>query len=284
MKVVTVQLQKSFNVSLCDAGEESYKSGDIVVVRTKEGTQLGEVITGALKRSSEVYPKPGYKIERLATEEDFKMAEEDLRKAAEAFKVCKQKIVSLGLPMKLLDVQFAPAGEKVTFFFTAENRVNFRELVKQLAAEFHTRVELRQVGARNEAQKIGGVGCCGRPICCASFLPRFEPVTIRMAKDQGLSLEPAKISGLCGRLLCCLSFEAGTYADQLKKLPKQGSRVSTPYGEGRVIKLNPLEPSLVVELEEGRRMTFTPEEIRKKGKSDDITKKNSSEEIKKKSK
>lgn len=266
MKIVTVQLEKSFSTFVCDAGEGTYKIGDVVVLETSEGPQLGQVICDCLRTTEGSFPHPKYRVVRVATEEDIRKDEGENKKAAEALRICKQEIEKLQLPMKLLDVKFAPGGDKVTFFFTAETRVNFRDLVKQLAAEFHTRVELRQVGARNEAQKIGGVGCCGRPICCASFLSRFDPVTIRMAKDQGLSLEPAKISGLCGRLLCCLSYEAETYSDMLKNLPKQGSRVITPLGEGKAVKLNVIDQTVVVELEEGRRVTVGHDEIKEKPK------------------
>ena len=273
MRVVTVQLRKSFNTFLCETGDEQYRTGDIVVVQTDDGFELGQVIGDIIRRSTGKYPKPRYKVVRSATKEDREKADDEIKRDMEALKICKQKIEQIGLPMKLLDVKFTPGDEKVTFFFTAENRVNFRELVKQLAAEFHTRVELRQVGARNEAQQIGGVGCCGRPVCCASFLPRFEPVTIRMAKDQGLSLEPAKISGLCGRLLCCLAFEAGTYAEQLKMMPKPGNRVTTSYGEGKVLKVNVLDQSLVIDLEEGRRMTLPLADVKKKTRSEEEKKK-----------
>ena len=266
MKTVTVQLQKSFSTIICDAGEAHYKAGDVVVVETGEGQQLGTIICDCCRSGAESYPKPKNRVLRMAGEADVQRDEEENKRAAEALRICKHEIEALQLPMKLLDVQFAPGGEKVTFFFTAETRVNFRDLVKQLAAQFHTRVELRQIGARNEAQKIGGVGCCGRPICCASFLTRFDPVTIRMAKDQGLSLEPAKISGLCSRLLCCLSYEAESYSDLLKNLPKQGSRVLTNEGEGKVVKLNVIEQTVVLELEEGRRITVTPDAIREKAK------------------
>ena len=284
MKVVTVQLRKSFNTFLCETGGEHYRTGDVVVVQTSDGYELGKVICDALRRSADTYPKPKYKVVRLATEEDLAREDDDIKRGTEALKICKQRIEQLALPMKLLDVKFAAGGEKVTFFFTAENRVNFRELVKQLAAEFQARVELRQVGARNEAQEIGGVGCCGRPICCASFLPRFEPVTIRMAKDQGLSLEPSKISGLCGRLLCCLAFEAGTYAEQLKKMPKPGNRVTTSYGDGKVLKANVLAQSLVIDLEEGRRMTLPLADVKKKTRHEEEKKKGKPEESRNKAK
>jgi cell fate regulator YaaT (PSP1 superfamily) len=166
--------------------------------------------------------------------------------------------------MKLVDASFQSNGDKITFFFIAENRVNFRELVKQLASEFHTRIEMRQIGARNEAKMRGGVGCCGLPICCASFLPDFEPVTIRMAKDQGISLDSAKISGLCGRLLCCLAYESDTYSELNKDLPKCGSRVMTAHGEGKVVKLNVISQTLLIETEDNRLITIKANELKNK--------------------
>jgi len=190
--------------------------------------------------------------------------EEEEKKVAEAMKKCKEKAEHLGLPMKVVGVDFQSGGEKITFFFTAETRINFRELVKQLASEFHARIEMRQIGARNEAKMMGGVGCCGLPLCCVSFLPDFEPVTIRMAKDQGLSLDPTKISGLCGRLLCCLEYEASTYSEFLKDLPKCGSRIVTSSGEGKVIKQNVLSKTLLVAFDDGRLLTIKVEEIKEK--------------------
>jgi len=264
MRVADVQLNKRFIIYRCDAGDENYKAGDVVVVDTKEGPQIGKIISDVLRMNAETFPKPTYKILRKVTFVDKEKEKEEEKRAAEALKIGKQKVETLNLPMKLLDVSFASGGGKITFFFTAESRINFRELVKQLAAEFHTRIELRQIGARNEAKLMGGVGCCGRPICCASFLSNFEPVTIRMAKDQALSLDPAKISGLCGRLLCCLAYESDTYNGLKKELPKNGSRVMTAYGEGKVIKVNVISRTLLIELADSRRITIKADELKKK--------------------
>lgn len=261
MKAVNVQLHKHFTVYLCDASEGNYKIADEVMVDTKEGPQLGTIISESPGIHPGLFPnKPIWKVLRKATDEDRKKIEGREKKAAEALRICKQKAEHLNLPMKLVDVSFQSG--KITFFFTAESRVNFRDLVKQLAAEFHTRIEMRQVGARNEAKMMGGIGCCGRSVCCATFLRDFEPVTIRMAKDQGLSLDPAKISGLCGRLLCCLAYESDTYTGFKKDLPKCGSRLMTSYGEGKIVKVNVLAQTLLVELEEGRQLTLKVEEFK----------------------
>ncbi|MBN2467226.1 MAG: stage 0 sporulation protein [Deltaproteobacteria bacterium] len=261
MKIVHVQLKGRFVVYRCDAGEESYKPGDFVVVLTKTGEKIGTVISKPLERNPEHFPAPANKVLRLATDEDRKRQEEEEKRQSEALKICRQKVGQLNLPMKLVDADFAPGGEKVTFFFIAESRVNFRDLVKQLASELHMRIEMRQIGARNVAQTIGGIGCCGRPLCCTSFLSNFDPVSIRMAKDQGLSLDPAKISGLCGRLLCCLSYECRTYEELKKNLPAVNSRVMTVYGGAKVLKVNVIAQTVNVELEDGRQLSIASEDI-----------------------
>jgi len=262
MRAIKVQLVKRHIIFKCEVKEGNYKIGDFVMVDTKGGIQMGRIVSDPWEIAPPISFKPGYKVLRLATADDLQKKEEEGKKAAEAIKVCKEKIEQLELPMKLVDVSFQPGGQKITFFFVAGSRINFRELVKQLATELHSRVEMRQIGARNEAKMRGGVGCCGRPICCASFLPDFEPVTIRMAKDQGVSLDPAKISGLCGRLLCCLSYEAKAYHELNEGLPKCGTRVMTAYGEGKVSKLNIIAQTILVELEDGRQVTIKADELK----------------------
>jgi cell fate regulator YaaT (PSP1 superfamily) len=267
-RVLSVRIDRRHVVLRCEAKEGNYKIGDSVLIDTKEGTQIGSVILEPRELSSELFGKPVCKVLRVVTEEDLQKQAEEEKKGVEALKICEQKIERLDLPMKLVDVRFHPRGDKITFFFTAESRVNFRDLVKQLAAEFHAQIEMRQIGARNEAKTMGGVGCCGRPICCASFLEDFDPVTIRMAKDQGLSLDPAKISGLCGRLLCCLAYESEGYAELIKTLPKGGSTVKSVHGEGRVVKLNVLAQSVTLELADGRQMVVRADELRAKDTKD----------------
>ena len=265
MRTVPVKLEKRHIVLSCEVKDGNYQPGDFVVVETKEGLQMGRVLCEPRDRSTAIFPKPANSVLRLATEEDCKKYDEEERRSSEAIKKCKEKAEQLELPMKIVGANFQSGGEKIVFFFTAETRVNFRDLVKQLASEFHARIEMRQIGARNEAKMMGGVGCCGLPLCCVSFLPDFEPVTIRMAKDQGLSLDPSKISGLCGRLLCCLEYEEGTYSEFLKDLPRCGSRIATPFGEGKIIKQNALSKTLLVEFEDGRQITIKPGEIKEKG-------------------
>jgi cell fate regulator YaaT (PSP1 superfamily) len=264
MRTTNVQIKNRYTVYTCDATEGNYKIDDVVMVDTRdEGIQLGKVISEPRERNADIFAEPVRKVLRVATDADLQKMEDERKKAAEALKACKQKIEKLHLPMKLVDVGFRAGGEKITFYFIAESRVNFRELVKQLASELHTRIEMRQIGARNEAKMKGGVGCCGRPICCASFLPDFEPVTIRMAKEQGLSLDPTKISGLCGRLLCCLGYEAETYSELSKGLPKVGSRVMTAYGEGKVSKVNVIAQAALIELEDRRQVSVKVDELKK---------------------
>ena len=261
MRVVSVQLKNCYLTIRCDTKGRNYKPGDLVMVETKEGIQMGKVLSEPWEMNETLFARPKGRILRLANAKDLQKIEEQDKKVAEALKICKQKIEELELPMKLVDVSFHDEG-KITFYFVAETRINFRELVKRLASELHTRIEMRQIGARNEAKMRGGVGCCGRPVCCASFLRDFEPVTIRMAKDQGFSLDPAKISGLCGRLLCCLAYEADTYSELIKKLPKCGSRVMTAYGEGKVSKLNVIAQKILIELEDGRQITIKADELK----------------------
>ena len=261
MNVVNVQLLNRFIVYGCDAADGNYRVGEEVMVDAEEGPQLGTIISPWPGINPAICPhKQMRKVLRRATDDDRKKSDAKEKRGEEALRICKQKAEQLHLPMKLVDVSFQSG--KITFSFIAESRVNFRDLVKQLASEFHTRIEMRQIGARNETKMKGGVGCCGRPICCAAFLHDFEPVTIRMAKDQGLSLDPAKISGLCGRLLCCLAYEAETYSQLNKENPKCGSRINTPYGAGRVLKVNVIARTLLIELEEGRQITIGTDELK----------------------
>ncbi|MDN5378799.1 MAG: hypothetical protein PWQ76_1054, partial [Clostridiales bacterium] len=175
---------------------------------------------------------------RVATEKDMKIVEQNKKKEVDARKICEEKIAAHGLNMKLVDVECTFDNNKLLFYFTAENRVDFRELVKDLAAVFRTRIELRQIGVRDEAKMLGGLGVCGRPFCCRTFLGEFQPVSIKMAKEQGLSLNPTKISGTCGRLMCCLKYEQDTYEELLKTMPKVGAYVDTPVGKGYVEEIN----------------------------------------------
>jgi len=222
--------------------------GDKVIVETVRGIEMGEVAIPA----KDIEPDPNRelkKVLRKATEEDLKHAEENRKKEAAAFNICNEKIAAHKLEMKLIDVEYTFDNNKILFYFTAEGRIDFRELVKDLAAVFRTRIELRQIGVRDEAKMLGGLGVCGRPFCCATHLGEFQPVSIKMAKEQGLSLNPSKISGTCGRLMCCLKYEQPAYEELLKITPKVGAIVNTLEGRGVVTESNPLTGMLKISLD-----------------------------------
>ena len=227
-----------------------YKINDYVIVETANGLSLGRVSRGNHAVKEELVVSPLKKVVRKATEKDLKKAEENKVKENEAFEICLEKIEEQKLEMKLIKVENAFDGSKITFFFTADGRVDFRELVKILAAQFHTRIELRQIGIRDEARLLGGIGICGQPYCCKQFLEDFQPVSIKMAKEQGLSLNPTKISGSCGRLMCCLKYEQNAYDDLIKITPPVGSTVKTPDGVGIVIDANLITGNLIIKPKE----------------------------------
>ncbi|MCD7771506.1 MAG: stage 0 sporulation family protein [Oscillospiraceae bacterium] len=223
--------------------------GTRVIVETARGVECGNVVlANKMVEDSEIVP-PLKTIIRVATEDDFKQIERNRIKEADAADICERKIAHYGLKMNLVDVECTFDNSKLLFYFTAENRVDFRELVKDLASVFHTRIELRQIGVRDEAKMMGGLGVCGRQFCCASFLGEFQPVSIRMAKEQGLSLNPTKISGACGRLMCCLKYEQDGYEELLKITPKVGALVNTPSGKGTVTDANLISGKITVKLD-----------------------------------
>ena len=238
--VIGVRFTEVGKVYYFDPGDIEVVNGEKVIVETARGVEFGEVVLEAKEISEKSIVKPLKKVIKKADEKDYKKLEKNTKKEKEAFEVCEQKIKKHDMPMKLIDVEYTFDGGKIVFYFTAEGRVDFRELVKDLAAIFKTRIELRQIGVRDEAKKIGGLGPCGRPACCNEFLGDFQPVSIKMAKEQNLSLSPTKISGLCGRLMCCLNFEQEHYHDMRKKLPRVGSVVKTPDGDAEVVETNPL--------------------------------------------
>ena len=209
--------------------------GDGVIVETTRGIEYGTVVLTGKEIDEEEFNMPIKSILRKATAEDRATAEENKKKAKEAFSVCLEKIAANNLDMNLVDVEYTFDRNKVLFYFTADGRVDFRQLVKDLVAVFRTRIELRQIGVRDESKLLGGFGICGRPLCCSQFLGDFEPVSIKMAKEQSLSLNPTKISGTCGRLMCCLKYEQDAYEELLKKSPNVGALVDTPVGRGTVI-------------------------------------------------
>ncbi|HHV61296.1 MAG TPA: stage 0 sporulation family protein [Firmicutes bacterium] len=228
-EVVGVRFKKAGKIYYFEPGEIDITVGDRVIVETARGIEYGEVVIGRKQVSEEDIVSPLKKVLRKATAEDEAQVEENKRKERRAFDICLQKIASHELPMKLIDVEYSFDNSKITFYFTADGRVDFRELVKDLASVFRTRIELRQIGVRDEAKMLGGLGPCGRPLCCATFLGDFEPVSIRMAKDQNLSLNPSKISGICGRLMCCLKYESDSY--KRVKEPQQDKTSQEPFPE-----------------------------------------------------
>ncbi|MDH7479265.1 MAG: stage 0 sporulation family protein [Syntrophomonadaceae bacterium] len=213
-RVVGVRFKPAGKIYYFDPGSLELRFSDRVIVETARGIEYGEVVVGPKQVPEASLVQPLKTVIRRGTPEDELRVQENRRKEKEAFRICKEKIQEHGLPMKLIDVEYTFDNSKIIFYFTAEGRVDFRDLVKNLAAIFRTRIELRQIGVRDEAKMIGGIGSCGRVLCCRSFLGDFEPVSIRMAKDQNLSLNPIKISGICGRLMCCLKYESETYENQ----------------------------------------------------------------------
>lgn len=228
----------------------SISAGDSVIVETARGVECGEVVLGNKLVNDESIVAPLKDVIRIATEDDFKQIEKNKAKEKDAFGICEKKIAQYGLNMNLVDVECTFDNSKLLFYFTSDNRVDFRELVKDLAGVFRTRIELRQIGVRDEAKMLGGLGICGRPFCCSSFLGEFQPVSIKMAKEQSLSLNPTKISGTCGRLMCCLKYEQDGYEELLKITPKVGAIVETPSGRGIVTDSNLLTGKLKVKLNE----------------------------------
>ena len=233
--VVGIRFKKAGKIYYFNPGSLDIKKGDNAIVETIRGIEFGECVIGPKSIQEENIVSPLKDVIRKATEEDLKKYEENKGKEKEAFDICLQKISEHNLVMKLIDVEYTFDNNKVIFYFTADGRVDFRELVKDLASVFRTRIELRQIGVRDEAKMVGGLGPCGRPMCCSSFLGDFAPVSIKMAKEQNLSLNPTKISGICGRLMCCLNFEQETYEEIRRRLPRVASIVDTPYGRGEVV-------------------------------------------------
>lgn len=238
--VIGVRFSEVGKIYYFDPGNLEIELNDEVVVETVRGLEFGEVVISARELKEKEIVKPLKKVLRKADEKDFKRLEKNKKKEKEAHDICVEKINKHNMEMKLIDVEYTFDGSKIVFYFTAEGRVDFRELVKDLASIFKTRIELRQIGVRDEAKKVGGLGPCGRPCCCSAFLGDFQPVSIKMAKEQNLSLSPTKISGLCGRLMCCLSYEYEHYHKMRKKLPRIGAAVETCDGTAEVVDTNAL--------------------------------------------
>ncbi|SNS45521.1 Cell fate regulator YaaT, PSP1 superfamily (controls sporulation, competence, biofilm development) [Anaerovirgula multivorans] len=246
--VVGVRFKKAGKIYYFNPGEVEIKKNDYVIVETARGIEFGEVVVGPKDVSEEDIVAPLKDVIRTVTEEDRQRHKENKIKEKEALEVCLEKITEHQLEMKLIDVEYTFDNNKVIFYFTADGRVDFRELVKDLASIFKTRIELRQIGVRDESKMLGGIGTCGKSLCCSTWLGDFEPVSIKMAKEQSLSLNPTKISGICGRLFCCLKYEYDMYQEILDKLPGIGSIVLTPDGEGTVIETNVLLEKVKVKI------------------------------------
>lgn len=250
-KIVGVRFKKPGKIYFFDPEDLDIKMGDKVIVETAMGEEMGDVVVNKKELPDDKITNPLKKVVRIATKEDLKNLEYYKSKEPEALKICEEKIKKHKLDMNLTDVEYKFDGSKVLFYFTADGRIDFRELVKELAGIFKTRIELRQIGVRDEVKRIGGNGVCGRELCCCSFLGNFETVSIKMAKEQNLSLNPSKISGNCGRLMCCLKYEQEAYEDKLKKLPKIGAIVKTQDGEGVVDNVEILKEQLKVKFKDG---------------------------------
>lgn len=241
VKIIGVRFNKSGKTYYFSPGDIEVQKGDGVIVETTRGVEYGVAVLGEREVSEEDIVSPLKEVIRLATDKDVSKVDENKKKEKEAYDVCVDLINKRNIKMKLINVEYTFDNNKILFYFTADGRVDFRELVKDLAGIFRTRIELRQVGVRDEAKIIGGIGICGRVLCCNSFLDEFRPVSIKMAKDQSLSLNPAKISGICGRLMCCLKYEHEAYEELLKATPSTGTLVETVDGKGEIIKVSLLK-------------------------------------------
>ena len=247
--IVGVRFKSVGKIYYFDPGDLDIKKGDGVIVETARGIEYGNVVLSKKEVSEESIVSPLKKVIRIATDEDKKTVAENKEKEKEAFKLCSEKISQHKLEMKLVDVEYTFDHNKILFYFTADGRIDFRELVRDLAGLFKTRIELRQIGVRDEAKMLGGLGICGRPLCCSSYLGEFQPVSIKMAKEQNLSLNPTKISGTCGRLMCCLKNEQYAYEELIKITPNVGAIVKTPDGKGKVTGVNLLKSIITVEFD-----------------------------------
>lgn len=256
VKVVGVKFSPAGKVYYFDPVNIYLKPNDNVIVKTARGMEYGQVVSKVQNIDEEEIPSPLKPILRKASKKDTQTHEENLIKAKEALDICKKEIEKENLDMKLIKAEYTFNSTKIIFYFTADGRVDFRELVKKLAGIFKIRIELRQIGVRDEAKILGGFGCCGQELCCCKWLNDFEPVSIKMAKEQGLSLNPGKISGMCGRLLCCLQYEQCCYEDASSRLPKVNDRVKTADGEGTVERLNVLKETFLVKFNNDGDLSF----------------------------
>ncbi|MFB0972809.1 MAG: stage 0 sporulation family protein [Neofamilia sp.] len=280
-------MQKAIGIRFKCAGKVYYfspkdlviKKGDKVIVETARGIEFGSCVTDLLELEDKEIVSPLKDVLRIATDEDIEAHKSNIQKAKEAMRVCKEKINEHSIDMKLVSTEYTFDNNKLIFYFTSDQRVDFRELVKDLAAVFKTRIELRQIGVRDEAKAIGTMGYCGRESCCSTFLCDFNPVTIKMAKDQSFSLNPSKISGICGRLMCCLAYEQEAYEYSLKKMPRVGCIVVTDVGEGIVSQISPLQEMVKIKFERDDEITEELISVDRIIKNNGMSKKYESEDI-----
>ncbi len=279
IKVIGIRFKSVGKIYYFDPDGQTLAAGDGVIVETARGTEYGHVAMTEKEIDENQFSIPIKKIVRKATEADKKTLEENAKKEKEAYDICLSKIRANNLEMNLIDVEYTFDRSKILFYFTADGRVDFRQLVKDLASVFRTRIELRQIGVRDEAKMRGGLGICGRPLCCSLFLGDFEPVSIKMAKEQSLSLNPTKISGTCGRLMCCLKYEQEAYEALLKETPNVGAIVESPAGRGTVISTNLLKGLAQVKLEAGPENTVSEFKVSELSVIKDSVKKNQESDI-----
>ena len=269
--IVGVRFRNAGKLYYFDPGKLWPTAGDAVIVETARGVEYAEVVTGVREVEDDEIVSPLKPVIRIATAEDAQRHRDNVRKEKEAYGICQQKIFDHNLEMKLVSVEYTFDSSKILFYFTANGRVDFRALVKDLASVFKTRIELKQIGVRDEAKMMGGLGLCGRPVCCAQFMGDFQPVSIKMAKEQNLSLNPTKISGVCGRLMCCLKYEQDHYEATRKRMPRVGSEVITPDGNGTVQEINVLKETVRVRVPKGdssETKDYPLEEIKRIGGKD----------------
>lgn len=253
-EVIQVRLREAGKITYFFTSGLKFDIGDYVIVEADRGLDYGEIVSEPEMVLDKVIEEPLRRIIRKTNPWDHRQVEKNKKKVKELMGTCNKKIDAFSLPMKLVDAEYSFDRSKIIFYFTAEERVDFRELVKELANIFRARIELKQIGVRDEARILGGFGPCGRELCCAKFLKDFETVTIRMAKEQKLSLNPTKISGLCGRLMCCLGYESATYKELMKGLPRIGHEIKTKEAKGKVVGVNPLKRNVTIETAEGKRI------------------------------